>query len=1076
MALLRNLQQLWRTIVPDQYGLSSSSTSPIPVRQSPSIHTSIPPTGVTVGGDHDSTISPQHSSDSSPHISLPPEPSTPTSNQQSLPPSTVPTGSGQPHTRISMNDPLSQVNLSTPLMGVAGGGDRDSTKSPQRSSDSSPHISLPTKPSTPTSNQQSSPPSTVHTGSGLPHMGTSMNDPLSQVNLSTPSRGVAGSDDHDSTISPQHSSDSSPHISLPPEPSTPTPNQRSSPPSTVPTGSGLPHTGISMNDPLPQVNLHFPNVDSNGGFGHTIQGDQINNIYKTENESRAFERLAEKAAPNACYDSEQRFPPPNCHEGTRVQMIADISKWIEDESKTTSILWLHGTAGIGKSAIAQHIAEKYSACGMLGGAFFFSRNDSSRDNIGPFVASLAYQFCKAGSPLREALGPQIIENIARDPNILHTSCENQLQQLILNPCHRVEQTMQNVLPNLLIVDGLDECVDIDEQERVLELLRMLLVAHTFPSWIILLCSRPEPAIRDALHHPSFNQHRISYDMNMSDHLNRDIAKYLNDEFSRLRRKYQRVLRQEGATWPGHHVVNELVERADKQMIFAVTVIKYIDTRDELPQRRLERVCAIFVKAGMCSPYSALDVLYHDILVSCGEWEQVQPILRLLLTPHEPPLEVRTMEKGNTAWRSPAIIAQFLGVQEAQVQVTLDKLHSVLQIPSDDNNDHYKHPNNDHYKHPNNVYIAHATFPEFLGDRLRSAKFFTPKMTQSEYCEPLAMFSLGGLLDLARCYPPYHIEASTEAMLSWGKKFAYMDVALRYLILYGWTLWRNVTSPLSLNLVEALSNLDIYPFITLWCQKERQAYCTSNIKTDIKLEEQIKRAKSQESMPCKVIKRLEEFNGIESLNLAFPPGTQGNDVFVWMWWTGHRCWGPTTTGSGLFWANSPFLPPINSRAEPLLLPLDSLKYGMSVPQNWIQVASVTKENVELDVKLHNAIDREKHMLLEDIRNNTNYSVSEGIVMEDDLLHYRKIIKEHLKIIQGLPVELHDTEDPEAFWSWVDCDDENHNGSSASSSILTSRHRLDSSLSCVGDTYTGWKQMFQWCPYHSKFCHLYHGLIY
>ncbi|KAK7026694.1 hypothetical protein VNI00_015567 [Paramarasmius palmivorus] len=491
---------------------------------------------------------------------------------------------------------------------------------------------------------------------------------------------------------------------------------------------------------------------------NVVHGDQINNVYHlTETvqttESRAFERLAEKAAPNACYDSEQRFPPPNCHEGTRVQMIADISEWIEDESKPTSARWLHGTAGIGKSAIAQHIAEKYAARGVLGGAFFFSRSDSTRDNIGPFVASLAYQFCKARSPLGEVLGPKIIENIAQDPNILHTSCENQLRQLILEPCFRIEPTIRKDLPpNLLIVDGLDECVDIDEQERVLELLRMLLATPTFPSWIILLCSWPEPPIHDALHHPNFKGHLVSYDMNTSDELNRDIIQYLKDGFSCLRRKYRRVLGIQGATRPGNHVINELVGRADKQMIFAVTVIKYIDTREELPQDRLETVRQIFVEADTDSPYSVLDLLYHQILSTCGKWDKVQCVLRLLVTPHQPLHELhRHIGDSNVAWRSPAMIGLFLDVQEARVRVMLDKLHSVLRIPSDEEHDSRRTngSNDSHFnKHPDNVYIAHATFTEFLGDRCRSAQFYTPIMTQSEYCELLSMFSLRHLSELA----------------------------------------------------------------------------------------------------------------------------------------------------------------------------------------------------------------------------------------------------------------------------------------------------------------------------------------
>ncbi|EEB93464.1 hypothetical protein MPER_07873 [Moniliophthora perniciosa FA553] len=61
-----------------------------------------------------------------------------------------------------------------------------------------------------------------------------------------------------------------------------------------------------------------------------------------------FRTLAEKAATNACYNSEQRFPPPNCHPGTRTTILNKLSSWIDDDSKTTRVFWLHASAGVGK--------------------------------------------------------------------------------------------------------------------------------------------------------------------------------------------------------------------------------------------------------------------------------------------------------------------------------------------------------------------------------------------------------------------------------------------------------------------------------------------------------------------------------------------------------------------------------------------------------------------------------------------------------------------------------------------------------------------------------------------------------
>ncbi|EEB93282.1 hypothetical protein MPER_08085, partial [Moniliophthora perniciosa FA553] len=115
----------------------------------------------------------------------------------------------------------------------------------------------------------------------------------------------------------------------------------------------------------------------NGSKGATIQGGAHNTVGRDQNNyavqgnmtiaytgdisqnlddpiSEAnLKLLAQKAAPNF----RQRFPPPNCHPGTRASILEELSKWIEDDSKATRIFWLYGSAGVGKSAIAQNLAE-----------------------------------------------------------------------------------------------------------------------------------------------------------------------------------------------------------------------------------------------------------------------------------------------------------------------------------------------------------------------------------------------------------------------------------------------------------------------------------------------------------------------------------------------------------------------------------------------------------------------------------------------------------------------------------------------------------------------------------------------
>ncbi|KIK51962.1 hypothetical protein GYMLUDRAFT_114670, partial [Collybiopsis luxurians FD-317 M1] len=48
------------------------------------------------------------------------------------------------------------------------------------------------------------------------------------------------------------------------------------------------------------------------------------------------------AVAGAAHDAEQRFPPPNCHPGTRTQILEILRNWVNDSTKTAPIYWLYG--------------------------------------------------------------------------------------------------------------------------------------------------------------------------------------------------------------------------------------------------------------------------------------------------------------------------------------------------------------------------------------------------------------------------------------------------------------------------------------------------------------------------------------------------------------------------------------------------------------------------------------------------------------------------------------------------------------------------------------------------------------
>ncbi|KAF9443367.1 hypothetical protein P691DRAFT_416983 [Macrolepiota fuliginosa MF-IS2] len=104
----------------------------------------------------------------------------------------------------------------------------------------------------------------------------------------------------------------------------------------------------------------------------------------------ALEHLEPYTEPGAAMDSSARDPPPKCHPGTRLRISGKLEAWLDALEREWNMMWLHGPAGTGKSAVAQTFAEHCSERGRLGAAFFFSRSND-RNNLETVIPTLAYQ-------------------------------------------------------------------------------------------------------------------------------------------------------------------------------------------------------------------------------------------------------------------------------------------------------------------------------------------------------------------------------------------------------------------------------------------------------------------------------------------------------------------------------------------------------------------------------------------------------------------------------------------------------------------------------------------------------------
>ena len=133
------------------------------------------------------------------------------------------------------------------------------------------------------------------------------------------------------------------------------------------------------------------------------------------------------------------------------QIILD---WIHSERLESSFFWLYGSAGAGKTAILQAIAEflcsPSEACHNFAASFFFTRGKIGRDRGHFLFSTIAYQLALKVPGLRQ----HVNHIVGLDPTLHTKSMDVQLQSLIIDAFRHLSTLPQR--PYLVIIDGLDE--------------------------------------------------------------------------------------------------------------------------------------------------------------------------------------------------------------------------------------------------------------------------------------------------------------------------------------------------------------------------------------------------------------------------------------------------------------------------------------------------------------------------------------------------------------------------------------------------------------------------------------------
>ncbi|KAJ3933486.1 MAG: hypothetical protein NXY57DRAFT_14678 [Lentinula lateritia] len=449
---------------------------------------------------------------------------------------------------------------------------------------------------------------------------------------------------------------------------------------------------------------------------NSVGRDLIFNISHTD-QFRGLHRLYKSASTSAMYNSETQYPPARCHEGTREAVLSRLSQWIADPKQESQICWLYGSAGVGKSSVAQTVAAQFAHEGKLAATFFFWRDDPTRNSVRCLISTLVLQLANAIPRLRTAINAVVESNIM----ILDAPLEDQFRELILQPFQSLDDSEESS-PLLVILDGLDECIDGRSQERVLLSIARGLVSGGIPL-VFLVTSRPEPRIKNVFETLAHICIRIALEDS-----DEDIRKYLSDGFAQIYSRRSTTMYQVHQPWPTPKQLDELVYKASGQFIFASTVLQFVDDDYSLPSERLRIALGLTDREGVhnivgvpffeeleCAssdrPFGELDRLYQGILSANPNPEQLVRIIGSIVVFHDIMTPTTKM------------LEELLALQPGAVSATLSGMHSLLKTT----------PDSTHVApHLFPIEFAHKSFSDFLLDSNRAGRFFIDRPAHHNY--------------------------------------------------------------------------------------------------------------------------------------------------------------------------------------------------------------------------------------------------------------------------------------------------------------------------------------------------------
>ncbi|KAH8834629.1 WD40-repeat-containing domain protein [Flagelloscypha sp. PMI_526] len=380
-----------------------------------------------------------------------------------------------------------------------------------------------------------------------------------------------------------------------------------------------------------------------------------------------------------------------CTPKTRVNILEKIILWAKEkkDSLLSSLFWIFGLAGTGKSTIAQSVCKILKKEGLLASSYFCSIQLDSKDSK-RIVPTIAYDLASRFPGFRDHLAAAL----HADPKCAFARISDQFRDLLCVPWNRFSEEAVDQQACVVVIDALDEC---DNGEAVLRLILDAIDHDQLHGIRFLATSRPVPRLVERAlqlkRGPQIALHEVE-----KEEVSDDIRRFLEEQLH-------------GRVKPAD--INSLTNQSDGLFIFASTLVNHlIPTSDDMMSWEVQERLGQILKPRRYAGEVGLDILYDSILHAGLSEQKFGPEgfkQRLLILQ-----TVVSMEQATTT----RVISDLLGYDVEDVKSIINGLHSVLFTRGSDEP----------------VYIIHATFRDFVISRAQGPFICNPSSIHNQLAQ------------------------------------------------------------------------------------------------------------------------------------------------------------------------------------------------------------------------------------------------------------------------------------------------------------------------------------------------------